>query len=90
VPYDGGATPVVPGLTFPGAEANLKTWGELNMCTAPAQALPSHADCKALGMCGGGVETVLCTVQNGTHCGNYMSFGIVDIAWELLQQSSLP
>jgi len=41
-------------------------------------------------MCGGDVDTALCTVQNGTHCGNYSSFGIVNIAWELFQQSALP
>ena len=37
-----------------------------------------------------GAETILCTVQNGTHCGNYSSFGIVNIAWEMFRRSALP
>lgn len=90
VPYEGGPTPVVPGLAFPGAEANLETWGELNMCTGDPQALPDHSACSAYPMCGGNVDTVLCTVQNGTHCGNYQSFGIIDIAWEMFQNEALP
>jgi polyhydroxybutyrate depolymerase len=90
VPYNGGSTPVVPGLTFPGAEQNLATWGGLNVCTGSPEGLPSHAACEAFPTCGGGVDTVLCTVQNGTHCGSYSSFGIVDIVWEMFQRASLP
>ena len=90
VPYNGGNTPVVQGLAFPGALANFTTWGGLNMCTGSPQPLPGHSACQAYPMCGGDVDTALCTVQNGTHCGNYSSFGIVNIAWELFQQSTLP
>ena len=89
VPYegglrDGGTT------TFPGAEQTFMSFASINMCTGSPQALSGHAACKAYGTCGGGAETVLCTVQNGTHCGSYQSFGIVNIAWELFQRHSLP
>jgi polyhydroxybutyrate depolymerase len=90
VPYAGGDTPVVPGLMFPGAQQNFMTWGKLNMCTGSPQALANHSACQAFPMCAGGVETTLCTVQNGTHCGNYDSFDIVDIAWERMSAFSLP
>lgn len=40
--------------------------------------------------CLGGVDTTLCTVQNGTHCGNYESFGIAALAWERFSRVSLP
>jgi polyhydroxybutyrate depolymerase len=90
VPYNGGSTPVVAGLMFPGAPSNFSTWGGINACTGTPAPLPAHADCKTYPMCGGGVDTTLCTVQNGTHCGNYQSFGIVDIVWEQFQRESLP
>jgi polyhydroxybutyrate depolymerase len=90
VPYDGGATPVVAGLMFPGAPTNFSTWGTINACTGSPQPVPQHSDCKTYPMCGGAVDTTLCTVQNGTHCGNYQSFGIVDIAWEMFQKEALP
>jgi hypothetical protein len=41
-------------------------------------------------MCGASAETILCTVQNGTHCGSYQSFGIANIAWEMFQRHALP
>jgi hypothetical protein len=37
-----------------------------------------------------GAETARCTVQGGSHCGNYQSFGIVNIAWEMFQKASFP
>lgn len=90
VPYDGGPTSVVPGLEFPGAEANFATWGEINACSGSPQALSDHPTCQTFPTCGGDVDTVLCTVEGGTHCGNYASFGIVEIAWKILRQASLP
>src|SRR5262249_27734353 len=90
VPYDGGDTPVVAGLMFPGAQQNFTAWGQLNMCTGTPTALADNSACQRCPTCAGGVETVLCTVQNGTHCGNYASFGIVDLAWQQMSKFSLP
>ncbi len=89
VPYegglrDGGTT------TFPGAQQTFMSFGTINMCTGSPQPLPNHTACQAFPMCGAEVDTILCTVQNGTHCGNYQSFGIVNIAWEVLQAKALP
>jgi polyhydroxybutyrate depolymerase len=88
VPYGGGSGPR--GTMFPGAEENFSEWKEINMCTGSAAPLADHPSCEAYGTCGGDVQTVLCTVQNGTHCGNYESFDIVDIAWSMFQKEALP
>jgi poly(3-hydroxybutyrate) depolymerase len=88
VPYGGGSGPR--GTMFPGAEENFSEWKGINMCTGAAAPLPDHSACEAHGSCGGGVETILCTVQNGMHCGNYQSFDIVNLAWEMFQKESLP
>jgi polyhydroxybutyrate depolymerase len=100
VPYNGGRTPVAancpPGgqcsaFNFPGAPTNLTNWGQLNMCTGTPAALPSQSACQQFPMCAGGVETVLCTTQGGSHCGNYQNFGgLATLAWGQLQKFSLP
>lgn len=41
-------------------------------------------------MCADGVETILCTVEGGMHCANYMSFDIANLAWSVISQYSLP
>jgi polyhydroxybutyrate depolymerase len=90
VPYDGGPTSVVAGLLFPGAQANFATWASKNACTgspAPEAAQPA---CETYPTCAAGVETTLCTVDGGTHCGDYGTFPIVDIAWAMFQKESLP
>jgi len=69
-----------PDVMFPGAPKNFATWREPNTCSDQPQPLPQHSACQAYDMCKDGAETILCTVQNGTHCGNYRSFGIIDIA----------
>jgi polyhydroxybutyrate depolymerase len=85
VPYNGN------GGGFVGAQQNFAIWGELNACTGDAAALQQSADgCESLPMCGAGAETVLCTVQNGTHCGSYNSFDIAQVAWNILQNHALP
>jgi polyhydroxybutyrate depolymerase len=89
VPYEGGLRPGGT-TTFPGAEETFMSFGSINMCTGAPAALPGHPACQAYPMCGGDVDTVLCTVQNGTHCGSYQSFGIVNIAWEILRAKALP
>jgi polyhydroxybutyrate depolymerase len=88
VPYDGGSGPR--GTVFPGAAENFSEWGEINACTGEPAAVPEHTGCQAYGTCGAGVSTTLCTVQNGTHCGNYGSFHIIDIAWDAFQKAALP
>jgi polyhydroxybutyrate depolymerase len=83
VPYDGNGP-------FAGAQANLATWGEINSCSGAAGALAQNDACEALPMCGAGAQTVLCTVQGGTHCGSYGSFSIAEVAWGVLQNQALP
>jgi polyhydroxybutyrate depolymerase len=83
VDYDGAGA-------FIGAQQNFALWGGLNSCTGEAAALASNAACEAYPMCGGGVETILCTVPNGTHCGSYASFMIPQVAWNILKNETLP
>jgi polyhydroxybutyrate depolymerase len=88
VPYeggmrDGGTT------TFPGAEQTFGSWGEINMCSDTPVALPGRPSCEQYPMCSNGVSTVLCTIENGSHCGSYQTFDIVSVAWELLQAETL-
>jgi polyhydroxybutyrate depolymerase len=83
VAYDGSGA-------FLGAEKNFMLWGGLNMCTGSPAALSSNSACQTYPMCGADTETVLCTVQNGMHCGNYSSFMITQVAWGVLKDQSLP
>jgi hypothetical protein len=66
------------------------SFGSINMCTGSPTKVTDHTACQTYPMCGGSVETTLCTVQNGTHCGSYQSFGIVNIAWEMFSKHALP
>lgn len=87
VPYEGGLR--TGGTTeHGGAEKTLSEWGEINECTGQPEAVPDKAECRAFTSCGDGVDTMLCTVQGGSHCGNYASFGIVDFAWQRFAQAS--
>jgi polyhydroxybutyrate depolymerase len=52
--------------------------------------MTDHPTCKRYPECAEGVETILCTVEGGTHCGNYTKFKIPEVAWEVLQRYSLP
>lgn len=83
VDYDGSGA-------FMGAKQNFALWGKLNMCSGSAGALPDNAACEGYPACGGGTQTVLCTVQNGMHCGNYSSFMIPQVAWGVLKDETLP
>jgi polyhydroxybutyrate depolymerase len=83
VPYEGSGA-------FSGARANFSNWGEINMCAGAAQSLAQHAGCETYPMCSAAAETILCTVQNGTHCGSYGSFMIAEVAWDVLQHHALP
>jgi polyhydroxybutyrate depolymerase len=83
VPYNGNGP-------FVGAQANLATWGELNLCTGSPAPLQQSAGCETFPMCGAGAQTILCTVQGGTHCGSYGSFQIAQVAWKVLENQVLP
>ena len=83
VPYNGNGP-------FVGAQANLATWGELNMCTGSPGPLQQSAGCETFPMCGAGAQTILCTVQGGTHCGSYGSFQIAQVAWKVLENQARP
>lgn len=74
---------------FAGAQQNLATWSEINECTGEPAPL-EQAGCEAPATCGEGTQTVLCTVQNGTHCGSYGSFDIANVAWRVLVNQALP
>jgi polyhydroxybutyrate depolymerase len=89
-PYNGGPTTVVPGIDFPGAQANFSNWGMLNSCTGQPQAQTAHSTCQTYPTCGGGVETTLCTDPLGLHCTGYYTFGTADIAWEMFSRHRLP
>jgi polyhydroxybutyrate depolymerase len=89
-PYDGGPTSVVAGLLFPGAEANFATWAGIDQCTGSASPSADNAACSAYSTCGAGAEVALCTIQNGSHCGNYGTFPIVELAWDMFRRHPLP
>jgi polyhydroxybutyrate depolymerase len=92
VQFRGTSDDLVPfGTATSGARANFATWGEINACTGDAAVLQQSADgCEAFPTCGGGAETILCTVQDGEHCGSYGSFDIARVAWDVLQNHPLP
>jgi len=52
--------------------------------------MSGHQQCQTNTSCEGGATVSMCVQQGGSHCGNYSSLGIVDIAWEILEQTSLP
>jgi polyhydroxybutyrate depolymerase len=87
--YDGG---IRSGGTnyHAGALKNFAEWGQINQCTGTPAAMADHPACEEYPSCGGDADTILCTVQNGSHCGSYQSFGIVNIAWEMFQKHALP
>jgi polyhydroxybutyrate depolymerase len=77
-------------VNYSGAMPNFTKWGTINMCTGTPAALPANMACQTYPMCGAGAETILCTVQNGTHCANYQTFMIPTVAWQVLQNHTLP
>jgi polyhydroxybutyrate depolymerase len=82
VPYGGANS---------GAQANFANWGEINACMGDAAPLQQSGDgCEAFASCGAGAQTVLCTVQDGTHCGSYGSFDIARVAWDILKNHPIP
>jgi polyhydroxybutyrate depolymerase len=77
-------------VNYSGAMPNFTKWGQINMCTGAATPLSTNAACQTYPTCGAGAETILCTVQNGTHCANYSSFMIPQVAWEVLKRHPMP
>jgi polyhydroxybutyrate depolymerase len=77
-------------VPYSGAEPNFEKWGEINQCTGGPEALPENSSCQRHTGCADGVESILCTVQNGSHCGSYMSFGIAKLGWQVISRYSLP
>jgi polyhydroxybutyrate depolymerase len=77
-------------VNYSGAQPNFEKWGEINQCTGSPTTLPDNDACQQQTMCAGGVQSILCTVEGGTHCANYMSFGIANLAWSIISQYSLP
>jgi len=98
VPYNGGLTSfpadcppgqACTGMGFPSAAANFETWQQIDECSGAAADLEGHSECQTNDSCGGGAQVTMCVQQGGSHCGNYSSLGIVDIAWEMFEQQSL-
>jgi polyhydroxybutyrate depolymerase len=99
VPYNGGMTSFAAdcppnqsctGMGFPSAQANFTTWAQLDQCAGSAAALSGHSACQTYATCGDSAQVTMCVQQGGSHCGNYATLGIVDIAWEMFQKQSLP
>jgi polyhydroxybutyrate depolymerase len=72
VPYDGG-TPLVPqlgvGLTFRSVPDTMEFWRQHNDCSTFGVTFYQNGDatCVRWPDCAGGVETVLCSIQDGGH-----------------------
>ena len=77
-------------VPYSGAQPNFEDWGAINGCAGSPEALPQNSSCERYPDCEEGVETILCTVQNGSHCGSYSSFGIAELAWGVISNYSLP
>jgi polyhydroxybutyrate depolymerase len=90
VPYDGGPTSVIKGLDFPSAKANFATWATIDGCSGKPATEPSLPSCQTYDACSAEAGVTLCTIKNGTHCGSYGTYPIVDTAWKAFQSQSLP
>ena len=85
VPYDGGASSVVPGMqiTFLGAQATFQKWAKIDQCT-DSPSTPDSNGCSTHSACQGGVEVVLCTKQGGG-----LEAGNASVAWPVLKRHTL-
>jgi hypothetical protein len=77
-------------MAFPSAQANFTAWQKIDGCTGATSALSGHAACTTNMSCQDGAQVTMCVQQGGSHCGNYTSLGVVDIAWEMFQKQALP
>jgi polyhydroxybutyrate depolymerase len=99
VPYNGGQT-VVPAycppggscsrFNFPSAQVNFGTWANFDKCTGTTTTNPNNSICQTHTSCAGNTQVSLCTANSGSHCGSYASAHIVDTAWQMFTQESLP
>jgi polyhydroxybutyrate depolymerase len=99
VPYNGGQT-VVPAdcppggacsrFNFPSAKVNNGTWANFDKCTGSPTTNPNNSICQTYTSCAGNTEVSLCTANSGNHCGSYASANIVETAWKMFSQESLP
>lgn len=89
VSYVGGPAPIPQGMDFPGAEQNFSDWGEINSCSGLPEPVEGFPSCQTFPACEGGVQTTLCTQQGGSHCGNYGSLDIANVAWQLFERTPL-
>lgn len=86
VPYEGGASSVVPGMpvTFLGARATLDRWAQIDGCSGAASAEDGQG-CMRYSTCRDGAEVVLCTTEGGRE-----EPGKPSIAWPILKRHALP
>ncbi len=85
VPYDGGASSLVPGMpiTFLGAVGTFQAWSQIDGCTGAASAADANG-CVHASSCAGGAEVILCTKQGGGD-----DPGDPGIAWPVLMRHTL-
>jgi polyhydroxybutyrate depolymerase len=86
VPYDGGASSVVPGMsvTFLGAQGTFEAWAAIDHCSGSPSA-PDGNGCSTYADCQNGVEVILCTKQGGGQAQ-----GNASVAWPVLKRHPLP
>ena len=99
VPYNGGTTsfaadcpPTSPAWGWP-SRARRPTSRRGRRSTDARdrrRRLSGHSACTTNTSCQDGAQVTMCVQQGGSHCGNYTSLGIVDIAWEMFQKQALP
>ncbi len=85
VPYDGGVSSVVQGMTitFIGAKPTFEKWAQLDGCTGSPTG-PDSNECLSYSSCKDGVEVVLCTNPEG-----HPDPGDASVAWPLLKRHPL-
>ena len=84
VPYDGGASSVVPGMpvTFLGAQATFQKWAQLDGCTGASSDEDANG-CSTYASCQADTQVTLCTKDGGGQ-----EQGNATLAWPALQQTS--
>ena len=85
VPYDGGASSLVPGMpvTFLGAVGSFQAWAQIDHCAGAASSADANG-CAHYSGCQDGVEVILCTKQGGSD-----DPGDPTIAWPVLTRHTL-
>lgn len=85
VPYDGGASSLVPGMpiTFLGAVGTFQAWSQIDGCTGAASAEDANG-CARYAGCAAGAEVILCTKQGGGD-----DPGDPAVAWPVLMRHTL-